>query len=124
MNPSFVLYFSMPSTLLAYIYLSGAIVSEVVGTSFLQKSEQLTRLVPTLGMAVSYVASFYLLSQALKSLPLGVAYAVWGGLGIILTAIVGMVLFRQRLDPPALIGIGLIVSGVIVINCFSKTVGH
>ncbi len=124
MNLSFSFYLPMNPTLLAYICLAGAIVSEVAGTSFLQKSEQLTRLVPTLGMAVFYVASFYLLSQALKSLNLGVAYAIWGAFGIILTAIVGMVAFKQRLDLPALIGIGFIVFGVIVINCFSKTVGH
>ena len=114
----------MNSTIVAYAWLSGAIASEVLGTAFLQKSEQFSRLVPSLLMAVFYAASFYFLSHALKSLPLGVAYAIWGGVGIILTAVVGYVVYRQMLDLPAVLGIGLIVSGVIVVNCFSKSMGH
>lgn len=108
----------------AYGWLAGAIASEVLGTAFLQKSAQFTRLVPTVVMAAFYAASFYFLSQALRSLPLGIAYAIWGGLGIILTAAVGAIMFRQMLDVPAILGIALIVSGVIVINIFSTSSGH
>jgi small multidrug resistance pump len=114
----------MNLSMAAYGWLAGAIVSEVLGTTFLQKSDQFTRLLPTLAMAALYAASFYFLSQALKSLPLGIAYAIWGGLGIILTAIVGAVVFKQMLDLPAILGIVLIVSGVIVINTLSKSGGH
>ncbi|KQV98020.1 multidrug efflux SMR transporter [Rhizobacter sp. Root1221] len=114
----------MNPTPAAYGWLAGAIASEVLGTAFLQKSAQFTRLVPTLAMAVLYAASFYFLSQALRSLPLGIAYAIWGGLGIILTAAVGAIVFRQMLDAPAILGIALIVSGVIVINLFSTSSGH
>ncbi|WP_108663407.1 DMT family transporter [Acuticoccus kandeliae] len=100
--------------------LLGAIVFEVAGTSFLQKSAQFTKPVPTAIMAVLYILSFYLLSVALKSLPLGIAYAIWGGLGIVLTAIISVVVFRQTLDVMAMVGIALIVAGVVVINVFSN----
>ena len=93
---------------------------EVAGSSFLMKSEQFTKIVPTGIMALLYIASFYLLSVALKTLPLGVAYAVWAGLGIVLTAIVGVVVFRQNLDLMAVLGIVLIVSGVVIMNLFSN----
>lgn len=114
MNPVFV----------AYGALALAIVSEVAGSAFLQRSEQFTRLVPTLAMAAFFGASFFFLAQALKAMPLGVAYAIWGGLGIILTAIVSVVVFRQVLDAAALIGIGLIISGVVVMQVFSQTTTH
>lgn len=114
----------MPSIVTAYIALSLAIVLEVTGSTFLQKSEQFTRVWPTAAMALCYVASFYALSQALKVLPLGIAYAIWAGLGIILTATISYFVFRQALDLAAWIGIGLIVSGVIVMNLFSRTIGH
>ncbi|MBU3029234.1 DMT family transporter [Paracoccus marinaquae] len=107
-----------------YIPLFLAIAMEVVGTSLLQRSAQFTRFWPTLGMALCYLVSFYLLSLALRSMPLGVAYAIWSGLGIVLVALIGLLLFGQRLDLPAVIGLGLIVVGVIVVNLFSKTVGH
>ncbi|MFW5489543.1 MAG: DMT family transporter [Desulfovibrio sp.] len=109
---------------LSYLYLAFAIVSEVIGTTFLQKSEQFSRLVPTLLVGVFYAASFFLLSLALKNISLGVAYAIWGGVGIVLTAIIGVVVFRQTLDAGALVGIGLIVAGVIVANVFSNTLSH
>lgn len=107
-----------------YVPLGIAIALEVVGTSFLQRSEQFSRLWPTLGMAVCYLASFYLLSLSLRALPLGIAYAIWSAVGIVLVALIGLVIFGQRLDWPAVIGLALIVTGVVVVNLFSKTVGH
>lgn len=114
----------MSPTLVAYGWLSGAIMSEVLGTTFLQKSAQFSRLGPTLLTVAFYVCSFYFLAQALRGLPLGLAYAIWGGVGIVLTAVIGLVLFKQTLDLPAVLGIALIVAGVAVINLFSTAVGH
>ncbi len=114
----------MNSIFIAYGALGLAIVCEVVGTTFLQKSEQFTRLVPSLVMVAAYIGSFYFLSQALRSLPLGVAYAIWGGLGIVLTAAIGVVVFRQTLDAAALVGIGMIVAGVVVVQTLSTSVSH
>ncbi|HIC65984.1 MAG TPA: QacE family quaternary ammonium compound efflux SMR transporter [Paracoccus sp.] len=107
-----------------YLPLAMAIALEVVGTSLLQRSQQFSRLWPTLGMAICYLASFYLLSLALRVLPLGVAYAIWSALGIVLVALICLFVFHQRLDLPAVIGLGLIVAGVIVVNLFSQTAGH
>lgn len=107
-----------------YIPLGIAIALEVVGTSLLQQSQQFSRLWPTVGMAVCYLASFYLLSLALRGLPLGIAYAIWSALGIVLVALIGLVIFGQRLDLPAVIGLGLIVSGVVVVNVFSSAATH
>lgn len=109
---------------MAYILLALAIVSEVTGSTFLVKSEGFTQLVPSILVVVFYIISFYLLSQVIKTIPLGVAYAIWGGVGIVLTALIGFLIFRQSLDLAALIGIALIIGGVIVMNIFSKTVGH
>ncbi len=114
----------MSPILIGYSFLMLAIIFEVLGTTFLVKSEQFTRLVPTLLMAILYIGSFYFLSQTIKTIPLGIAYAIWGGVGIILTAIIGFVLFKQSIDMPAMVGITLIISGVVVINVFSQTVGH
>ncbi len=107
----------------AYLLLGAAIVLEVIGTSMLQLSERFTKLLPTVVMAVAYLGAFYLLSHVLKVMPVGIAYAIWSGVGIVLITVVSFVLFRQVLDLPALIGITLIVLGVVVINLFSKTVG-
>ncbi|WP_410013953.1 DMT family transporter [Sodalis sp. C49] len=112
------------SSLLAYAALALAIVLEVVGTLFLGKSEHFTRLMPSLICAVLYACSFYLLAQVLRTLPLGIAYASWGGLGIILTTLIGVVVFRQKPDAAAIAGIALIVVGVVVINGFSKMSAH
>lgn len=102
----------------------GAIALEVAGTSLLQASQQFTRPWPTAGMAVCYGLAFYLLTLALKQIPVGLAYAIWSGLGVVLISLIGWVAFKQRLDAPALMGLGLIVSGVVVINLFSKSVTH
>ena len=107
-----------------WIYLAIAIVSEVVATSALKASEGFTRLVPSVLVVVGYALAFYFLSLTLRTIPLGVAYAIWAGVGVALVALVGWVVYHQSLDIPALIGIALIVSGVIVLNLFSKTVVH
>ncbi len=104
--------------------LLGAIACEVAGTSLLQASQQFTRPWPTAGMAVCYGLAFYLLSIALRQMPVGIAYAIWSGLGVVLISVIGTVVFRQRLDLPAMVGLAMIVGGVVVINLFSKTVGH
>jgi len=109
---------------LTYVTLIAAISLEVVGTTFLQRSEQFTRLVPTLLMGLCYAGSFYFLSLTLRVMPLGIAYAIWSGLGIVLVSAIGLVVFGQRLDLPAVIGLGLIVAGVIVVNLFSKSITH
>ncbi len=114
----------MPKLFVAYVLLFLAIGCEVAGTTFLQKSQQFSRFWPSVGVVVFYVASFVLLSHVLKYVPLGIAYAIWAGVGIILTAAIGVIVFRQSLDLGALIGIGLIVSGVVVTNLFSKSMLH
>lgn len=106
---------------MAHILLLAAIIFEVFATSALQASQQFTRPVPLLLSIGGYMASFYLLSLSLKTFPLGVAYAVWSGLGIVLISSIGAVWFRQSLDLAAISGIGLIIAGVLVINLFSKT---
>ena len=104
--------------------LLAAICLEVVGTSLLQASSQFSKLWPTVGMGVCYLGAFYCLSLTLRTMPVGIAYAVWSGLGVVLISLIGMVLFKQRLDLPALLGLAMIVGGVVVINLFSKSVGH
>ena len=107
-----------------WVYLAIAIVSEVVATSALKAAEGFTRLVPSVLVVVGYALAFYFLSLTLRTIPLGVAYAIWAGVGVALVALVGWVVYHQSLDLAALIGITLIVSGVIVLNLFSKTVVH
>ena len=111
-------------SLVTWAALLGAIALEVVGTTMLQASVQFTRVWPTAGMAVCYGLAFYLLSIALRQMPVGIAYAIWSGLGVVLISVIGAVVFRQRLDPPAIAGLAMIVGGVVVINLFSRTVGH
>ncbi|HCA06253.1 SMR family transporter [Chryseobacterium sp.] len=107
-----------------YLFLGLAICFEVVGSSFLAKSNGFSKLVPSIITVIAFSACFFLFSQALKSIPLGIAYAIWAGLGIVLTAAVSVVIFKQKLDTPALLGMLLIVAGVVVINVFSKSSGH
>ena len=114
----------MSPLLTAYLFLAGAIISEVTATMLLQKTEQFTRLAPTVSMALLYGLSFYLLSHALKTLPLGIAYAIWGGLGIVLTLIISVTVFKQSLDWQAVTGVAMIVGGVVMINAFSKAAAH
>ena len=107
-----------------YLYLLTAVVFETIGTSALQASEQFTRPKPLLLTAACYAATFYFLSLTLRVMPVGVAYAIWSGLGIVLIALIGRGWFGQKLDTPALIGLAMIIAGVAVINLFSKTVAH
>ena len=106
----------------AWIYLAIAIVAEVIGTSFLKLSDGMTRLGPSIAVVLSYVVAFYMLSLTLKSVPVGVAYAIWAGVGVALITLIGLVAFRQSLDLPAVVGIVMIVGGVLVIHLFSNTV--
>ncbi|MBY4609590.1 QacE family quaternary ammonium compound efflux SMR transporter [Rhizobium sp. 9T] len=107
-----------------YGLLFAAIVLEVIGTTALQLSQQFTRIGPTVLVVACYAAAFYCLSLTLKSIPVGIAYAIWSALGIVLISSVGLIFFKQRLDLPAILGLGLIVSGVVVVNLFSKSVSH
>ena len=109
---------------IGYLYLGIAIVAEVVATSALKASEGFTRNGLSLVVALGYGTAFYFLSLVLKTVPMGVAYAIWSGVGIVLIAAIGWLLMKQPLDLPALLGIGLIVAGVAVIQLFSKTVAH
>ena len=107
-----------------YLILAVAIVAEVVGTTALARSEAMTRFVPTVTALGCYGIAFWLLSLALRTLPTGVVYGIWSGLGIVLVAAVAWIWQGQRLDAPAVLGLGLIVAGVMVVNLFSTSVGH
>lgn len=104
-----------------YIVLFAAIVAETIGTSALQASQQFTRLWPSVLVVVSYAAAFYLLSVTLRIMPVGVVYAIWSGLGIVLIALAGWIVFGQKLDLAAVVGLGLIIAGVVVLHVFSAT---
>jgi len=107
-----------------YGYLALAIAAEVVGTLALKASEEFSRPGPTCLSIAGYLVSFYFLGLVLRTVPVGVAYAVWSGVGMVLIALFGIALFDQVPDVPALIGIGLILAGILVMNLFSHTVGH
>ena len=104
-----------------WIYLAIAIVAEVIGTSALKASDGFTKLYPSLVVAVSYGISFYCLSLTLRTVPVGIAYAIWSGVGVVLVSLIGWLVFNQKLDLPALLGITLIAAGVAVLNLFSKS---
>lgn len=107
-----------------FLFLFAAIIFETFATSMLNKSEQFTRLLPTLLSLAGYGLSFYALSFALREIPVGIAYAIWAGLGIVLITLVGVFFFKQTPDIPAIVGLLLIVAGVVVINLFSKMSVH
>ncbi|MDI7860715.1 SMR family transporter [Rhizobiaceae bacterium n13] len=110
----------------AFVYglLFVAIVLEVIGTTALQMSQQFTRFWPTVLLVGCYAGAFYCLSVTLRVIPVGIAYAIWSALGIVLISAVGLVLFRQKLDFAAILGLGLIIAGVLVVNLFSKSISH
>ncbi len=107
-----------------YFYLALAIVAEVAGTSLLKATEEFTKLLPTTFLVIFYLISFWLMTLALRELPLGVVYAVWSGLGIVLVAIIGVFVYNEMPDLASILGMGLIISGVVVIHLFSKSIQH
>lgn len=109
---------------MTYLYLLVAVTFEVIGTAALQASEQFTKPKPLILTAIGYAAAFYFLSLVLRTMPVGVAYAIWSGFGVILITLVGLIWFGQRLDLAAMIGLALIVAGVATINLFSQTAVH
>ena len=111
-----------PTMLYAMLVL--AIVFEVLGTSAMQAAQHFTKLLPTLVMVVCYAVAFYFLSYTLRAIPVGIAYAIWSGLGIVLISLAGYFVFGQKLDFAAVLGLGLIVAGVVVLNLFSKSTFH
>lgn len=107
----------------SWIYLIIAIVAEVIATTALKASDGFTRLAPSSITAIGYAIAFYMLALALKTIPVGIAYAIWSGVGIVAIAIIGFLVFNQRLDAAGLLGIALILAGVVVLNVFSSS-GH
>lgn len=106
---------------MSWIYLSIAIGAEIIATSALKSAAGFTRLVPSLITVAGYSIAFYCLSLSLRTIPVGIAYAVWSGVGIVAISLIGILFFKQHLDMPALLGIGLIIAGVLVLNVFSKS---
>ena len=107
-----------------YMILVLAILAETAGTTALQASQQFTRFWPSILVVVGYGISFYLLALTLKYMPVGVVYAMWSGLGIVFIAMIGYLVFNQRLDLPAVLGTGMILAGIVVIQLFSNTTMH
>ena len=107
-----------------WLLLSAAIVAEVFGTSFLKASEGFSKFWPSVAVIIGYVVAFYFLALSLKFIQVGIAYAIWAGVGVVLIALIGWVVFGQSLDLPAIIGITLIITGVIILNVFSGSVAH
>lgn len=108
----------------SWLFLAAAIVGEVVATSALKSSAGFTKLTPSAVVVVGYGIAFYFLSLALKSIPVGIAYAIWAGLGIVLIAAIAWILHGQKLDGWAFVGMALIIGGVAVLNLLSKTSAH
>lgn len=107
-----------------YLILLFAVIAETIGTTALHASQQFTRLWPSIIVVLAYGISFYLLSLTLRTIPVGIMYAMWSGLGIVLIAIIAFLVYGQRLDLPAIVGIGLILAGIVTIQLFSDTARH
>lgn len=107
-----------------WLHLTLAIGAEVFATSLLKKTNEFTALLPSALVVLGYAASFYCLALALRAIPVGVAYALWSGIGIVFVALIGFLAYGQKLDLPAIVGLGLIMAGALVINLMSKSVGH
>ena len=107
-----------------WLYLALAIGAEVIATSALKSAAGFTRLLPSIVVVLGYGAAFYFLSLTLKTIPVGMAYAIWSGAGIVLVSLIAWLVFKQSLDLPAIVGMGLIVAGVLVIQLFSQTQAH
>ncbi|HIE0147212.1 TPA: multidrug efflux SMR transporter SsmE [Serratia marcescens] len=108
----------------AFMYLTMAIVAEVIATTMLKASEGFTRLWPSLLVVLGYGVAFWVLSMVVKSMPLGIVYAIWSGMGIVLVSVAAVFVYQQKLDWPAIVGMGLIIAGVLVINLLSKATVH
>jgi small multidrug resistance pump len=109
---------------MGYLYLAIAIVAEVIATNALKASETFTKPIPSMIVVAGYGIAFFFLGLVLRVIPVGIAYAIWAGMGIVLVAIVAAIAFKQTPDLPAVLGMSLIIAGVVVINVFSKTVAH
>ena len=107
-----------------FFFLGIAIIFEIIATSALKKSEQFTQLIPSIVTIVGYFAAFYFLSFAIRTIPVGIAYAIWSAVGIVLISLVGYFVYKQTLDLPAILGIALIIIGVVIINIFSKSASN
>lgn len=107
-----------------YLYLAIAVAAEVIGTTALQASQQFTRLGPSILVVIAYGCAFFFLGIALKYFPVGILYAIWSGLGIVLIALIGFAVFGQRLDAAATIGLGFIIGGIVIIQLFSNSATH
>ena len=105
-----------------YFYLALAVLGEVIGTSFLKATEDFTKLWPSLIVVLGYGAAFYFLTLSLKVIPVGIAYATWSGIGIVLVTAISIFLYKQVPDWPAIIGMAMIIGGVVIMQLFSKTV--
>lgn len=116
--------FKMLVSMPPLVALSIAIVCEVIATSSIPKTEQFTKMMPSTVVIIGYGIAFFLLSVTVKSMPVGIVYAIWSGAGIVLVAAVGYFLYGQKLDLAALVGIGFILTGVMIVNLLSKTAGH
>lgn len=108
----------------AYVYLAIAILAEVIATSSLKATAEFTRPWPSLLVIAGYGVAFYCLTLSLRVIPVGIAYALWSGLGIVLVATAGYLLYQQKLDAPAILGMAMILGGCLVINLFSKSSAH
>ena len=108
----------------SYVYLIAAIVAEVIGTTALKASEQLTKTIPTMITVAALATAFFMLSHAIRTIPIGIAYAVWSGVGIILITMAGAVIYKQIPDFAAVLGMGMIVAGVAIIHVYSKSFAH
>ena len=107
-----------------YVFLAIAIIAEVIATSALKASQSFTELLPSILLIAGYGVAFYCLSLTLRTIPVGIAYAIWSGAGIVLVSLIGFALYGQKLDVWAMVGIGLIIAGVMVINLLSKSTAH
>lgn len=107
-----------------WVALTMAVVAEVIATTSLKATAEFTRLWPSVLVVAGYLLAFYFMTISLRVLPVGIMYAIWAGAGIVLVTLTGWLFYKQALDAPAIVGIGLIVAGVIVINVFSKSVVH
>ena len=107
-----------------YVFLAIAIIAEVIATSALKASQSFTELLPSILVIAGYGVAFYCLSLTLRTIPVGIAYAIWSGAGIVLVSLIGLTLYGQKLDVWAMVGIGLIIAGVMVINLLSKSTAH